>query len=482
MKCSFKKMSTKGSFNAVWPYGTDLFGRFFYLEAETERFLLCAFDFNATFPREAARFRREMAKLTGIPEKSIWYHELQIHAAPFSEQLSGEAMDRLIEMSASAVNEMIGSAEEFDCFVSECDMGTNYSFNREQYVEGLGGVTVWRGIEFDKEGRAFTQNADIMLLRGYKPNLPVFDKPIYFDNTVDQMAYLFMFKNKKGETLGTISRFAAHPDVAVLFEHSENKNHKGEYHYDYDWPGYLSDDMAEAYGGVGMYINGPCADLAAKKDCVNKCTYEASANECKRLAKLIGDRLRESFQSNAKQIDVSQIFKTETFEIALPINDDIPNSYEGIMALNDEVPEIQAKLDEAIKSNSSPAEIKKLIDKRWRTGHLPYLYGCKEYGFTEKEFAERKLTVTIPAVRFGGYLFVGVPGESLVDMTTWMRSRFTGTKTIPVDQVNGYYHYMATPRSLTLGGYTYWASWVSRESIPVLKKELAPMLDKFLED
>ncbi len=482
MKCSFKKMSTKGSFEAVWPYGTDLYGRFFYLESETEKFLICAFDFNATFPREAQRFRKEMAKQTGIPEKSIWYHELQIHSAPFNEQNAGEAMDRLISMSASAVREMIISAEECQCFASECDMGTDYSFNREQYIEGLGGVTVWRGIEFDEQGRGFTQNPDIMLLRGYKPQLPIFDKPIYFDNTVDQMAYLFMFKNLKGETLGTISRFAAHPDVAVLFEHSENRNHQNEYHYDYDWPGYLSDEMENIYGGVGMYINGPCADLAAKKDCFDKCTYEASANECKRLAKLMGDKIRESFDKNAKQVDMSEVFKTETFELSLPINDDIPNSYDEIMALCDKVPEIQKNLDEAIANNANPAEIKKLIDDRWRTGHLPYLYRSKEYGFTEKEFAERRLTVTVPVVRFGGYLLVGVPGESLVDMTMWLRSRFTGTKTIPVDQVNGYYHYMATPRSLTLGGYTYWASWVSRESIPELKKKLAPMIDKFLED
>ena len=27
----------------------------------------------------------------------------------------------------------------------------------------------------------------------------------------------------------------------------------------------LSEDMEKAFGGVGMYINGPCADLSAKK-------------------------------------------------------------------------------------------------------------------------------------------------------------------------------------------------------------------------
>ena len=126
--------------------------------------------------------------------------------------------------------------------------------------------------------------------------------------------------------------------------------------------------------------------------------------------------------------------------------------------------------------------MKKIIDDRWRMGHLPYLYRDNKYGFTDKDYADHKVKVTVPVVRFGGYLFVGVPGESLVDMTVWLRSRFTGTKTIPVDQVNGYYNYMATPRSLTLGGYTYWASWVSRESIPMLKEKLSPAIDEFLKD
>ena len=44
MKCSFAKMSTKGTFEPIWPYGTDLYGRFLYLESGTERVLIAAFD------------------------------------------------------------------------------------------------------------------------------------------------------------------------------------------------------------------------------------------------------------------------------------------------------------------------------------------------------------------------------------------------------------------------------------------------------
>ena len=163
--------------------------------------LIAAFDLSASYPREAARWRREVARRTGIPEKSVWYHELQIHAAPEFEQMAGKAMDALIDRSVETILELIDRAEECDCYVAECDMGTEFTFNREQYVEELGGVTVWTGMSFDEEGRPYTQNPDIMLLRGYQPKLPVFDQPIYFDNPNDQMADLFLFKNKEGKTI-----------------------------------------------------------------------------------------------------------------------------------------------------------------------------------------------------------------------------------------------------------------------------------------
>ncbi|MBO5870892.1 MAG: hypothetical protein J6Q89_09095 [Clostridia bacterium] len=482
MKCSFAKMSTKGTFEAYWPYGTDLYGRFMYLESNDEKVLIAAFDFNGTFPKEADRWRREVAKRVGIPEKSVWYHELQIHAAPLYEELSASAMDALIDRTVDVVKDLISRAEECEVYAAECDMGTNYSFNREQYIEGLGGVTVWRGIQFDESGKAFTQNPNIMLLRGYQPELPVFDKPIYFDNTVDQMAYLFMFKNMKGETLGTVSRFAAHPDVGVLFEHSENPDRLKEYHFNYDWTGYLSDDMEAEFGGVGMYINGPCGDLATKKDCVNKGTYEASDNECKRLAKSIGGEIRKQFAEKAHKLDTSKVFKTETFDITLPMKEDFPYNFDNLEEFRERGREHNKLLQQAIADGKTPSEIKRVVDDDWRLPHIAFMCHGKELSFTNDEIAKHEVTVHIPALRFCGYLFVGVMGESLVDMTTWMRSRFTGTKTIPIDQVGGYYNYIATPRSMTLGGYTYWSSWVRRDAVPLFKTQLAEKLDEFLKD
>lgn len=480
MKCAFGKISLKGTFKEQWEYGTGLYGRFLYLQSGSEQALICAFDLAGTFHTEARRFTARVSKLTGIPQKSIWFHELQIHAAPGGKELCGEPMDMIISRSAEEVRAMLSRAEECECSACDIHMGTEFTMNREQYVEGLGGVTVWRGLEFDKDGVPYTNDPSVMLLRGYEPKLHSLDSPVYFDNAVDEKAYLFAFKNKSGKTLGTLSRFAAHPDVAVLFEHSENPDRLKEYRYDFDWPGYLTGILEREFGGTGMYINGPCADLAVKKDCVNKGTYVSSAAECRRIAALIGKKMINEFRGRSRPVDTKAVFKTETFEIKLPVKEDFPRSRAEARDYEGRVKSAQAALDKALEEGRPAYEIKKLIDERWRKGHF-YSMVFSSGGYTDEELASREVPVQVTALRFGGYLFVGVPGESLVDITLWLRGSFTGEKTVPVDQVNGYYDYLATPRSLTLGGYTYWSSFVSRGAIPKLKRELYPLLRSFMK-
>ena len=138
-------------------------------------------------------------------------------------------------------------------------------------------------------------------------------------------------------------------------------------------------------------------------------------------------------------------------------------------------------LQTAIAEGAPAYRVKQLIDDRWRIGHIPYLVRTL-MNFTEEQLQRGTCPVTFSAINLGGYLFIGVPGECLCEMGVWLRSTFTGVKTIPVDQVNGYYNYMVNPAWLTLGGYTYWASWISREGIPLLKDEIVKHLDGFLEE
>lgn len=480
--CSFAKFSLKGTFTPRWEYATDLYCRLFYIRSEDEQVLFCAFDSLGTWACDARKFCAEVGKACDIPAKSIVFHELQAHAAPYTDNMH-EGMDAIIARAVETVKDMQTNAVPFVCEVTESYFGTDCSFNREQYVEGLGGVTVWTGMTFDDEGRPCTQNEDIMLLKDYRPHMKVLEKPLQFDNPNDPHAYLFVFRGMDGKVLGTLSRFAAHPDVAVLFELRPVQGKAEMYRYDYDWPGYLSTKLEKDFGGTSVYINGPCGDLTTKKGYDGIDDFVSSDAECKRLGTWFADKLEKAFSENRRVLKHTDLLKTETFTVTVPMRDDMPHSQAEAWEQHDALCKLSEEQYQAVRNDptKTPAEVKRAIDDWYKLR-----YNCSMAtsitGFDDETLASRKVTIDIPCVRFADYLFVGVPGESLSEFSTWLRSTFTGAKTIPIDQCNGYYSYMATPRSLTLGGYTYWCSWTTRETIPEMQKQLVPLINHFLED
>ncbi len=479
--CAFDKLSLEGLFPAVWPFGTGLYARLSYFATPHAETLFVAMDTSCTQPREADRFRRMVQDQTGIPSGHIWYHELQIHAAPESHVLLGECMDRIARAVSEKTVQLRAKAVPFTCEVAEMDLGDTHSMNRQQYVAGLGGVTIWTGMDYDENGRPCSQKPGVMLLRGYQPELPVFDRPIPFDNPVDPKAYLFVFYDEQGRPIGSISRFAAHPDVAVLFEHHPVPDdvRRREYHYDYDWPGTLSERMEEAFGAPSMYLNGPCADLTTRKRFGGDLgTYEGSARECRRIGNELADTLLEGFRQKRVPLGNADNLEAIEFTVELPIQEGFPRSLKELETWDEKTAAATETLQSAIAANAPAWEVKQLIDDCWRTSHIPYLVKTL-MNFTDEELARGVGRVTVSALKLGDYLFVGVPGECLCEMGVWLRSTFTGVKTVPVDQVNGYYNYMVNPTWLTLGGYTYWASWISREAMPILKRAIVNRLSDF---
>lgn len=475
-KCAFGKILLRGTLEAYWEFGTELYVRMLYIENEHTQVLLAALDTLGTAPADAERFRELVSAQTGIPANNIWFHELQVHAAPECHMMN-QAMPVIAKRAAEEVNAMKQRAMSFTCEVAEADAGTRYSMNREQYVEGLGGVTIWAGMRFDENGKPYCNDPGRMLLRGYAPKLPVFDQPIYFDNTVDSKAYLFVFRDTEGHVIGTLSRFAAHPDVAVLFE----SYGVHEYRYHFDWPGYLSQTLENHFNAPSMYLNGPCGDLATKKGWDGMDTYAASDAECRRIGTELADMLIARFEKKRVSLGDPDHLRAALFTLELPMREDFPRSQAEYPEQDARTAQAEQILQDAIYRNAPAYEVKKCIDNRWRAWQN-IMNARDELCSPEEELNRHTVMCSISVLQLGDYLFFGVPGESLVDMTMWLRSTFSGVKTIPVDQVGGYYCYMATPRTLTLGGYTYWSSWVSRNSIPLLKEGIVNAMDEWLEE
>ncbi len=475
--CGFGKIGLRGTFLEFWPFGSDLYARFLYIRNDDgNELLLAAMDLANSAPDVTTQFREQVSAKTGIPADSIVYHELQIHAAPGADVIREEAMNNIVERVVPEILAIKERAVPFTCEVTEAYAGTKYSYNREQYVHGLGGVTVWAGLKYDETGRPYSQDPGRMLLRGYQPELPVFDKPIYFDNPNDPLAYLFVFRDESGKIIGTMSRFAAHPDISVLFE----SHGVSDYKFHFDWPGFLCEYMEAEYDAPAMYINGPCADLAMKKGFEGFVTYDSSVAESKRVGEELAKFLVEEHKKKSVPLGDTNHLKVIRFQSELPLHEDFPNDPALITRelANQQVYDAEEALQAAIARGDSPAAIKTLVDDRFRATYL-IRYMDEQVFFDEETIRRGTVFVDVAAFMLGDYLFIGIPGESMVDMTLWMRSTFTGVKTVTMDQVDGYLGYMATPTSLTLGGYTYWNSWVSRKSIPKLQDDIAAAIFDF---
>lgn len=207
-------------------------------------------------------------------------------------------------------------------------------------------------------------------------------------------------------------------------------------------------------------------------------TYEKAAKECKRVGEEIADFLLNEYHKKTIPLDDPSNLKAARFEIDLPLREDFPRSKDDYADWMERLDASQKAMEDAIAANKPAYLVKQLIDDRWKTQSTVGQVEMVEL-VQPDAMEKRRLTVDITALRLGDYLFIGLPGESMVEMSEFLRSNFTGVKTIPVDKVNGYHIYFATPTSITLGGYTYWQRWFSREAIPVLKDRIMELMKDF---
>ena len=76
------------------------------------------------------------------------------------------------------------------------------------------------------------------------------------------------------------------------------------------------------------------------------------------------------------------------------MKEDIPYTYDEIRNIHPQIDEAQRRLGtKPSRAAMAPAQVKRLIDDRWRVGHIPQLIRGEEYGFTEQQLAAHEVTV-----------------------------------------------------------------------------------------
>ncbi|MFA5863920.1 MAG: hypothetical protein WC975_04450 [Phycisphaerae bacterium] len=470
-KCSFGNVVVNEVFQPKYPFGTDLEGRFLYLEDGPNRWLLAAFDFSYMFRHTSRAWRTRISEATGIPVSNIWVHELQNHSAPGALALDGQPCEKLVEISLPVIRDMIHRAQEAELSYVIADLGDRFSYNREQYIPELGTVTVWQGMQYDStDGRAYTQDPSILLLGNWKPDLPAFKSPIYFDRPADPQGALLVFRSVKGDVLGTLTRFAAH--AAIAGSGADLGNRMEHYRYHFCWPGYVRRTMEAHLGGIGMCVCGPCGNINPKN--VTKVGYDHADAEARRIGEGIANACLDAWRKAPSSWEPIQMGHPASTHADLPLRDSIPRSRKELIPeeefkkwQDNDWQEIHSVL---IPQGAPPASIKRRLDEHQHQVVIRNILD-RWVALSEEELQKRTMTVELEAVRLNDLILGGLPGESMTETCQWLRAQTIGSKLIMIDQVNGYCVYQTTTEQYNEGGYHYWCGCIARGAEALTRKK-----------
>ena len=461
--CAFAKIALNDTFTPLYPFDTDLEARYVYFRDGDDSVLIGEFDIGYFFRSTSLEIRQALSDATGVPVDRILLHEHQAHSAPTATQWVGEPARKVAEKSIAALKPAIESAQECQVAWVVADVGDEFSHVREQYLPDVGGVTNWGDYDFAEDGRAHTEDTGKLLLAGWKPDVPALNEPLYFDRPTDTLVPLLVFRTPEGKAIGSVCRFAAH--VAIV--HYRKPGGDTDYHYSWDWPGYLRGRLEEEFGGMGLCLNGPCGDLIPKMRCGN--TFEEGRRESQRIGRGVAERAIAEFNSGGSAFEPLRLqgFAKRTAE--LPLRDTIPRSREELKDMPDRIEAARAELNRLIEEGAWPTRIKRQVDLLQHLGVMDRFVE-KWINFSDDEMARRVMTVDVEALGLNGLVFVGLPGEALTDTGQWVRSQTLGERVVTIDQVNGYCVYLVTRERYDLGGYAYWCSVLARDSEPLLRK------------
>lgn len=478
--CSFGRVIVNDVFKAKYPFRTDLEGRLLFIRDGERAWLLAVFDFSYMFRQTISLWRRQVSLATGIPEAQIWVHVLQNHTAPEGPEMEGPPGENLVELCLPKIQEMMSQAEEAELSYVIANLGEQFNMNREQYIPEFGGVSVWMGCEFDQVGRPYCQDPERMLLWHWKPNPPEFKAPVYFDRPVDPQGALMVFRSvKTRETMGTLLRFAAHPDIMGCAAMADTTSNPEQRWYHFDWPGYTRQLIDSRLGGIALCLCGPCGDLSPRKKLSRG--YAEGERECKRIGFGIAEACLAEWSHSSLNWEQIQLAGMSNARIDLPLRKSIPRHREELLTQEEKIKKSKDELQAAMDSHAAPARIRSLHDEYCHQSHLKHIVNIF-VNLTDDELRKREMSVEISALRLNDLIIVGLPAETMTGTAQWLRAQSIGNRLITIDQVNGYCAYLVTPEQYAQGGYSYWCSCLAREAEQTLRQRTLALINSVAYD
>jgi hypothetical protein len=460
-----------------------------YLDVDGERLLFVSVDFGQFARSLCTEIRERMSTRLELPIDAIIFHCTHNHSGPTGEDyvVHRFPLDNLIACLLRVSKEAIAAAEPARMAFAYADVGDSYSLCRRKWIcDDIANVTNWYGYKNDMP-RGSTANHLIRerLCRWFGSDFPDpewLSEPIYYDNPVDPLVQVLEFKNERDDPLGGLIRFAAHPHLMLAAEPST---------YATDYCGPARRWLDKTLGGIHLFAEGPQCNLVPRETVEyvsnpQKLNWADSpygpdgslvakdSDHLRREVRALGETLAVHATQALRRADFKTLQRLEvrTCWYDLPMRADVPPSSQIAWEIRDDW---ARKMKRALKDGVSIIQMKRLADQYNRFHWMKKMLD-EWYLPTEQEIANKRLPVHLQAIRANDTIILGLPAETGLETSLWLRAHTVGNHLITVQQCNGDIGYLISAQEQRGGDYEATCSLIAENGLTVLHQGVMQLL------
>lgn len=350
------------------------------------------------------------------------------------------------------------------------DVGLKFSIRRRKYInDDLGVLSFWSSFTL-RDGKAdatelvrgvvaalcckypTTPHRKITkypeLIRDY--DAPELHEPIYYDDPVDNLVHLLVFRDEAGETLGSIIRFSAHVQGGPPGARTAG------------YPGYARRLLEKEVGGTAAFILGPQGDLVPRVDI----SEEGTVEELRRIGEGIAGAALDALRKEDPEYKPVERIAFARAVANVPLREDYPKSPEDA---EKKMITANKELEKAVADRAPIRRIKELVECVKRLTSAPRFFS--RTGLTVEQAREGCWPVAVEALAINHVTLAGLVAETGCLTTKALREEFDDW-VLPISESNGCINYIMTDGDQQNGGYEAYHSCVSPMADSVLRAAL----------
>ena len=417
---------------------------------------LAVADIGVLWPSLALRCRQAIASALKIPPENVGIFTTQNHAAPSLGEFPWLNVPAFEAGFVKAADDAHARLEEAQVGLVVARPTRPLVFCRRVQWKGMT-FTFWYGHRIDPE----TGQADVShLLRAALgdmakgvpsqlhcitlledgsiptiaavPGAPDLGTSVYLPPAADDLVQALLFRNPAGKPIGSLIRFAAHPATS---------NVRGSNVDSGDYPVYARRRMEEGFGGMSLFVTGPCGDQ------VPPLSRKSAA-----LGHDVGRRVADCIlgaMNTARWRDGGPVAVISP-PVNLTIRADMPASNEQAA---EEGLDVERQLQLGIREGWPVEKIKQLTERYEVLGYVAHDDYFAWTGLKPAGLCGRQISHPLFVLRIGEAVLAGLPGEPFGAYSVRLRDMTVGDSLIVAEEANGYLSYFPTAEECPRGSY-----------------------------